>query len=299
MILNLPNLYVSCFIFYILYCLLKIYIKKGIGNIHSNTSQSDLESIFSRFGPIESIRILSHRNCGFVNFAKIEDAMDAKRNVSAKDLISIFSQSTTFAPNGVKMKFARFPSAIQSASVGAVSSSAVPTSPTLTSPTLHSPSSPSSPHLKPLYSNFGTSASCNSTTNAITTNINPTITPSSILSHPSNLLLSRDRSFSSSYSLPYSSRSINQRSSASSLASSLSGSSSIASYTDTGSIGSGLNHHQQMGVEMSSALGGIGMMGISDGSIADVNGSGIAIGSGKMLDAGTLYSFVINLRLYC
>jgi hypothetical protein len=40
-----------------------------------------LNSVFSTFGAIESIRLLTEKECGFVNFFQIEDAIRAKDEV--------------------------------------------------------------------------------------------------------------------------------------------------------------------------------------------------------------------------
>ncbi|KAJ1915370.1 hypothetical protein H4219_004355 [Mycoemilia scoparia] len=57
-----------------------------IGNISSSTTPQILEEFFSKFGTIESARVLSHKNCGFVNFEKLEDAVRAKQDINGKEL---------------------------------------------------------------------------------------------------------------------------------------------------------------------------------------------------------------------
>ncbi|KAI9354075.1 armadillo-type protein [Zopfochytrium polystomum] len=57
-----------------------------IGNIPANTDPADLESIFSVFGSVESARVLSHKNCGFVNFDRLEDAIEAKRTMNGHEI---------------------------------------------------------------------------------------------------------------------------------------------------------------------------------------------------------------------
>lgn len=59
----------------------------GIGNIPSFTTCATLMSLFSPFGPIESVRVLTHKNCGFVNFESQEDAVRAKRALQNKELM--------------------------------------------------------------------------------------------------------------------------------------------------------------------------------------------------------------------
>jgi RNA recognition motif-containing protein len=46
-----------------------------------------LRSIFQSFGSIESIRILSHKNCGFVNFERQEDAVRARKQMQNKEIL--------------------------------------------------------------------------------------------------------------------------------------------------------------------------------------------------------------------
>ncbi|KAJ3112567.1 hypothetical protein HDU96_004418 [Phlyctochytrium bullatum] len=57
-----------------------------IGNIPPSTDPLELEAIFSAFGPIESARVLTHKNCGFVNFDKLEDAMEARKVMNGKEI---------------------------------------------------------------------------------------------------------------------------------------------------------------------------------------------------------------------
>lgn len=49
-----------------------------IGNIDSSLGSDELFNIFSRFGSIESIRMLPEKECAFVNFLKLEDALSAR-----------------------------------------------------------------------------------------------------------------------------------------------------------------------------------------------------------------------------
>lgn len=50
----------------------------GLGNIPSGASPSMLEKAFDKYGTIESIRILSHKTCAFINFDSIASASDAQ-----------------------------------------------------------------------------------------------------------------------------------------------------------------------------------------------------------------------------
>src|SRR5690606_8154196 len=41
-----------------------------LGNIPASTTISSLVAIFQAYGPVESARVLTHKNCGFVNFER-------------------------------------------------------------------------------------------------------------------------------------------------------------------------------------------------------------------------------------
>ncbi|KAF7732146.1 hypothetical protein EC973_006401 [Apophysomyces ossiformis] len=58
-----------------------------IGNIPTTTTPAALQSIFSAFGPIESARVLSNKNCGFVNFVVQDDAIRAKKALQNKEIM--------------------------------------------------------------------------------------------------------------------------------------------------------------------------------------------------------------------
>lgn len=45
-----------------------------IGSIPSTTTPATILSIFSPYGPIESARVLTHKNCGFSEFIRIDFA---------------------------------------------------------------------------------------------------------------------------------------------------------------------------------------------------------------------------------
>lgn len=57
-----------------------------IGSIPVSTTVTSLEAIFSMYGKIESTRVLTHKNCGFVNFERIESAMQAKSLLNGKEI---------------------------------------------------------------------------------------------------------------------------------------------------------------------------------------------------------------------
>lgn len=52
-----------------------------VGNIDNTISIELLTQVFSSFGPIESVRLLVEKECGFVNFFQVEDAIRAKDEV--------------------------------------------------------------------------------------------------------------------------------------------------------------------------------------------------------------------------
>ncbi|KAI9315103.1 hypothetical protein BX666DRAFT_1959433 [Dichotomocladium elegans] len=82
-----------------------------IGNIPSTTTYTLLYSIFSPFGPIESVRVLTHKNCGFVNFESLEDAMVARKTLQNTEIMG---------PNTgpVRIGFAKVPVKAVSAGFG-------------------------------------------------------------------------------------------------------------------------------------------------------------------------------------
>ncbi|CAO3662070.1 unnamed protein product [Rhizopus microsporus] len=58
-----------------------------IGNIPNNTTQVALGTVFSTFGAIESVRVLPHKNCGFINFFNLEDAIRAKKSLHNREIM--------------------------------------------------------------------------------------------------------------------------------------------------------------------------------------------------------------------
>ena len=57
-----------------------------IGSIPVSTTVTSLEAIFGMYGKIESTRVLTHKNCGFVNFDRIESAVQAKSLLNGKEI---------------------------------------------------------------------------------------------------------------------------------------------------------------------------------------------------------------------
>ncbi|PKK72445.1 hypothetical protein RhiirC2_742692 [Rhizophagus irregularis] len=58
-----------------------------VGNIPTSTTPQALQNIFSPYGAIESARVLTHKNCGFVNFEKLDDAVKAKKALHGKEVL--------------------------------------------------------------------------------------------------------------------------------------------------------------------------------------------------------------------
>ena len=72
-----------------------------VGNILPSTKPSDLEQVFGRYGKVESARVLTHKNCGFVNFYSAHDAIIARDELNGRDLAGAI----------VKIGFAKVPKA--------------------------------------------------------------------------------------------------------------------------------------------------------------------------------------------
>ncbi|ORX49053.1 ARM repeat-containing protein [Hesseltinella vesiculosa] len=75
-----------------------------VGNIPTNTNATMLQGVFQNFGRIESIRILSHKNCGFINFEHQEDAVLARKTLQNKEILGPGSGT-------VRIGFAKAPTA--------------------------------------------------------------------------------------------------------------------------------------------------------------------------------------------
>jgi protein JSN1 len=74
-----------------------------LGNIPSSTTVSSLNVIFAAFGAIESTRVLTHKNCGFVNFENLESAIQAKSQLNGKEIFP--------GAGPVRIGYAKIPSA--------------------------------------------------------------------------------------------------------------------------------------------------------------------------------------------
>ncbi|KAI8378324.1 armadillo-type protein [Blakeslea trispora] len=74
-----------------------------LGNLPTGTSQATLQRVFSLFGPIESIRVLTHKNCAFINFETSQDAKAARDALVQNDpCVQEFW--------GIRLGFAKVPS---------------------------------------------------------------------------------------------------------------------------------------------------------------------------------------------
>lgn len=81
-----------------------ILLRKGVGNIPTNTTQHALNHIFSKYGMIESTRVLSHKNCGFINFYTQEEAVRARKQLQNQEIMGPGTGS-------VRIGFAKVPPA--------------------------------------------------------------------------------------------------------------------------------------------------------------------------------------------
>lgn len=73
-----------------------------LGSIPASTTPSTLEKLFEKAGEVESSRILTHKNCGFVNYKTVEAAVRAKALWNGKEI---------FAGHGpIRINFATPPS---------------------------------------------------------------------------------------------------------------------------------------------------------------------------------------------
>ncbi|UKZ80707.1 hypothetical protein TrVFT333_008470 [Trichoderma virens FT-333] len=57
-----------------------------LGGIPTSTTTSTLVEMFKSHGPILSARVLTHKNCGFVNFERVESAVSAKASMNGKEI---------------------------------------------------------------------------------------------------------------------------------------------------------------------------------------------------------------------
>jgi protein JSN1 len=75
-----------------------------LATVPQGVTQQHLETIFGQFGSIESSRVLTHKNCGFINFVTVEDAIAARAQLSGRELFP--------GTGAIKIGFAKVPSGI-------------------------------------------------------------------------------------------------------------------------------------------------------------------------------------------
>ncbi|KAK9781895.1 hypothetical protein SCAR479_01766 [Seiridium cardinale] len=74
-----------------------------LGSIPTSTTTSTLTEMFKQYGPIASVRVLTHKNCGFVNFERVDSAMSAKSAMNGKEIFP--------GAGPIRINFAKPPSA--------------------------------------------------------------------------------------------------------------------------------------------------------------------------------------------
>ncbi|CRK28113.1 hypothetical protein BN1708_004550 [Verticillium longisporum] len=74
-----------------------------LGSIPTSTTTSTLTEMFKSYGPILSARVLTHKNCGFVNFERVESAITAKASMNGKEIFP--------GAGPIRINFAKPPSA--------------------------------------------------------------------------------------------------------------------------------------------------------------------------------------------
>lgn len=89
-------------IFFLIIINLFIFFGVGVGNIPANMNPAILRTIFQAFGAIESVRVLSHKNCGFINFDHQEDAVRARKSLQNKEILGT-------GTGAVRIGFAKVP----------------------------------------------------------------------------------------------------------------------------------------------------------------------------------------------
>ncbi|KAI8607598.1 hypothetical protein BC830DRAFT_1055076, partial [Chytriomyces sp. MP71] len=57
-----------------------------VGNLDATITAPDILNIFSPYGAIESLRMLPDKECVFVNFQQVEDALAAKEGMTGRKI---------------------------------------------------------------------------------------------------------------------------------------------------------------------------------------------------------------------
>ncbi|GAO19412.1 hypothetical protein UVI_02060820 [Ustilaginoidea virens] len=74
-----------------------------LGGVPTSTTTSTLVEMFKSHGPIVSARVLTHKNCGFVNFERVESSVAAKASMNGKEIFP--------GAGPIRINFAKPPSA--------------------------------------------------------------------------------------------------------------------------------------------------------------------------------------------
>ncbi|KAK2460526.1 hypothetical protein APHAL10511_006996 [Amanita phalloides] len=90
-----------------------------IGSIPSTTTPATILNVFSPYGPIESARVLTHKNCGFINFERLDDAVRARKALNGRDVLGS-------DVGAIRIGFAKVPVKSQEAGTGSDEISNVP-----------------------------------------------------------------------------------------------------------------------------------------------------------------------------
>ncbi|EWC44511.1 hypothetical protein DRE_06779 [Drechslerella stenobrocha 248] len=83
-----------------------------LGNIPASTTTSSLVAIFQAYGTIESARVLTHKNCGFVNFERIDSAVQSRAVLNGKEIFP--------GAGPVRIGFAKVPTTPNSGTPGPI-----------------------------------------------------------------------------------------------------------------------------------------------------------------------------------
>ncbi|KAI0992190.1 hypothetical protein K3495_g15996, partial [Podosphaera aphanis] len=116
-----------------------------LGSIPLSTTVSTLTEMFKHHGPIISARVLTHKNCGFVNFERLESAISAKALMNGKEIFPgagpiRINFAKPPSPSGTPVSDGQFPSPSPEIFTKGEKNSDSLTSPGLTS-------KPGTPHL--------------------------------------------------------------------------------------------------------------------------------------------------------
>lgn len=112
-----------------------------VGNLDASITANELLALFSPYGPIESLRVLPDKECAFINFQSLDDAIRAKDDMQGGRMgslnirIGFGKADPTFASTGADMQTTHPTRALWIGNISASTSSAI---------------------LQSIFSNFGT-----------------------------------------------------------------------------------------------------------------------------------------------